>query len=124
MAQNNSRRRHFAIKAMMAKRAAANDATVFAVPPAGRFAIRISGLKGDTVSEILDDGTMVIRDARLFLADGSEIDGAAVVVNDEIADDVRPHLQFCDLDVEGEAVVTDDGYCLVTYHQPDLRQAA
>jgi len=124
MASNPSRRRHFIIQAVVAKRDAANDSTVFAVPPAGRFDIRISGLKGDTVSESREDGTIVIHDARLFLADGSEIDGAAVVVDDAIADDVRPHLQFCDMDVKGEAVVTDVGYRLVSYHQPDLRQAA
>lgn len=124
MASNPARRRHFAIRAQMAKRQAANDAAVFATPPAGRFQIRISGVAGETTSETVGDGTLVIRDARLFLADGSEIDGAAVTVHDDVADHVRPHLQFSDLDVEGEAVVTDDGYCLVTYDQPDLRQAA
>jgi hypothetical protein len=124
MATTAARRRFLIARASIAKREAANDATVFAVPPAGRFQLRIVPVAGETVSETLDDGTLVIRNARLLLANGAEIDGATVTVHDDCVDDVRPHLQFAAMDVEGEAVVTDDGYCLITYDQPDLRQAA
>jgi hypothetical protein len=124
MATTAARRRFLIARASIAKRRAANDAVVYAVPPAGRFQIRIAGVAGETTSETLSDGTLAIRNARLLLESGAEIDGATVVVHDDHVDDVRAHLQFSDLDVEGEAVVTDYGYCLVTYHQPELRQAA
>ena len=118
---NPARRRFFAARAAIAKRQDASPATI--TPPAGRFAMRIVGVRGSTSSETLDDGTIAIRNARLFHGD-AEIDGATVIVHDDIVEDVRTHLQFCEIDVEGEAVVSDEGYVLVTYDQPDLRMAA
>lgn len=123
MASSPARRRFFAARAAIAKRQAANDAAVFAVPPAGQFRMRISNADGAVITYRLD-GLMQLGSARLFLADGSEIDGATVDVVSDIASDVANLLEFSDLDVEGDAIVTDDGYRLVALQEVDMRQAA
>lgn len=123
MATTAARRRFLVARASIAKREAANDAAVFAVPPSGQFRIRIASVPGTSLADGKNGGLM-IHSAQLFLADGSEIDGATVSVADDIASDVRTHLGFETEDATGDAIATDNGYQLLTFDEPAVRRAA
>lgn len=117
------RRRFFATRGAIAKRQTTEAARVFAAPPAGRFQLRLTDIPGVTIGH-RPDGVMTVSNARLLLADGSEIDGATVQIHDDVADAVLDQIRTTALDVEGVAVVIDDGYCLVTHDQVEMRAAA
>lgn len=113
MATTAARRRFLIARASIAKRRAANDATVFAVPPAGPFGIRMSFEEDVSRTALRADGLMTISDARLFLADGSEIDGATVVVDPDAYERAYLHFNLCEEDLKGTLITTDDGYRLI-----------
>jgi len=118
----NATRRFFIVRAAIAKRDAANENMAAAVP-AGEFDIRIVLVPGVTAYGYENDGSYTIDDARLLLSDGREIDGATVVVERRIAEDVDLEFLYVSPEVLGTAVASDVGYTLVS-HQPTLRLAA
>lgn len=117
-----ARRRFFAARASIAKREGAAQAGFRIVPPPGRFSLRIVDDAGVSLTEDLS-GRLTIGNARLFHGD-AEIDGATVTVDASISTNVRRQLQETGADVEGEAVLGDDGYVLVSHVDPEMRLAA
>lgn len=114
MASSPARSRFFAARNAIAKRKAANDAAKYAVPPAGPFDVRMSFRPGVSIAKRVDGGLMTISDARIFLADGSEIDGATVVVDPAAFEIAWMHFNLYEEDLRGTLVTTDSGYRLTS----------
>lgn len=122
MASSPARSRFFAARNAIAKRKAANDAARYAVPPAGPFDVRMSFRPGVSIAKRVDGGLMTISDtrmmtishARIFLADGSEIDGATVVVEPAAYEIAWMHFNLHEEDLIGTMVTTDSGYRLTS----------
>jgi hypothetical protein len=118
----NATRRFFIVRAAIAKREAANE-NVSAAVPAGEFDINIVLVPGVTAYGFENDGSYTIEDARLLLSDGREIDGATVVVDTKIAEDVDLEFLYVTPQVMGTAILDDVGYRLVAHHAT-LKMAA